>query len=84
MECRCEVNPKLRVDSDDWTKCQGCGELMAAASKKRVIKNRNDPKFWGLNVKEKVSCGNCLEIQKEKMPSLRKVEFNRYRKVGRL
>ena len=49
-----------------------------------VIKNRNDPRFWGLNVKEKVLCGNCLESKKENMPPLRRAEFNRYRKVGRL
>jgi len=59
-------------------------KFVKSAGHHGVIKNRNDPRFWGLNVKEKVLCGNCLESKKEKMLPLRKVEFNRYRKVGRL
>jgi hypothetical protein len=38
----------------------------------------------GLEEKEKVLCGDCLANLAENMPSLRKAEFNRYRKVGRL
>jgi hypothetical protein len=59
-ECECEKSEKLRVDSDYYAWCERCQEPISAASKKRVIKNRNDPKFWGLNVAEKVLCLDCL------------------------
>lgn len=83
-DCQCKKSEKVRVSNDHYAWCEICEQSISVASKKRVIKNRNDPKFWGLEVKEKVLCGNCLESKKEGMPSLRKVEFNRYRKVGRL
>jgi hypothetical protein len=83
-ECQCKVSSKVRVDSDDFAWCEKCKVSISVASKKRVIKNRNDPRFWGLEVEEKVLCGNCLESKKESMPPLRKAEFNRYRKVKRL
>jgi len=82
--CQCKSSEKVRVSSDYYAWCERCEESIEVASKKRVIKNRNDPKFWGLSIKEKVLCGNCLESKKDNMPSLRKAEFNRYRKVGRL
>ena len=44
-ECQCEVSPKVRVDSDDYVRCEKCGGSISVASKKRVIKNRNDPRF---------------------------------------
>jgi hypothetical protein len=88
-ECRCEVNPKVRVlyvDSGGkgWIYCQICETRIESAGHHGVIKNRNDPKFWGLEVKERVLCGKCLESKKKGMPPLRKAEFNRYRKVRRL
>jgi hypothetical protein len=44
-ECQCQVNPKVRVGGDDITWCESCQEVIPVAKKKRVIKNRNDPKF---------------------------------------
>lgn len=44
-ECQCEESEKVRVDSDDYAWCEICGRTIMVASKKRVIKNRNDPKF---------------------------------------
>ena len=64
--------------------CFECFTFIREALRHGVIKNRNDPKFWGLEVKEKVLCGKCLEGKKEGMSPLRKAEFNRYRKTGRL
>jgi len=82
--CQCKKSEKVRVSDDNYAWCERCETSILAASKKRVIKNRNDPQFWGLEVKEKILCGNCLASKKENMPSLRKAEFNRYRKVRRL
>jgi hypothetical protein len=79
-ECKCVKSEKVRVDSDYYAWCERCEESITVASKKRVIKNRNDPRFWGLKVVEKVLCSDCLESKRENMPPLRKAEFNRYRK----
>jgi len=88
-ECKCETSGKVRVDYLDsvgsgWTYCEKCEARIESAGHHGVIKNRNDPKFWELNVKERILCGDCLANLAEKMPSLRRAEFNRYRKVGRL
>jgi len=44
-KCQCKTSPKTRVDSNYYTKCEKCEATISAASKKRVIKNRNDPRF---------------------------------------
>jgi RNA polymerase-binding transcription factor DksA len=44
-ECVCIKSEKVRIDSDDYAWCEKCERSISAASKKRVIKNRNDPKF---------------------------------------
>lgn len=83
-KCFCKKSKKVRVDSDYYAWCESCEKSIVVASKKRVIKNRNDPRFWGLEVKEKVLCGECLEVRKGEMKSLRRAEFNRYRRLGRV
>jgi len=83
-KCSCKKSEKVRVDNDYSANCESCKKTIPIASKKRIIKNRNDPRFWGLAIKEKVLCGNCLESKKENMPPLRKAEFMRYRKAKRL
>lgn len=87
--CQCETSKKIRVDYLDsagsgWTYCEQCETRIDSAGHHGVIKNRNSPSFWGLNIKERILCGDCLASKKEEMPSLRKAEFNRYRKVRRL
>lgn len=70
VKCACEKSQKVRVSSDYFAWCEKCETGISATSKKRVIKNRNDPKFWGLNIPQKVLCGNCLEEKKSHEPSL--------------
>ena len=43
--CSCKKSEKFRVSSDDYAWCEKCERVIKVASKKRVIKNRNDPKF---------------------------------------
>ena len=59
-ECQCEVSPKVRVGSDDYAWCEKCKGTIGVASKKRVIKNRNDPRFWGVSSVYKILCLECL------------------------
>lgn len=81
-KCQCETSEKIRVKNDNYTWCESCEKAITAASKKRVIKNRNDPKFWGLEVKEKVLCGGCLKNLVEQMPVRKKYTFRKYEKRG--
>lgn len=79
-ECQCVSSPKVRVSSDNFAWCERCEESIAVASKKRVIRNRNDPRFWGLEVEEKVLCGSCLGKLVEQMPLRKKYLFREYEK----
>jgi len=81
-ECQCIKSEKVRIDSDDYAWCEICEGSIPVASKKRVIKNRNDPKFWGLEIEEKVLCLNCLQKFQEKMPASKKYMLNKYLKRG--
>ena len=91
IACQCSgaEKPRLKYISSDgsgWINCESkeCKKTVASAGHHGVIKNRNNPSFWGLKVKEKVLCGECLEARKKDMKPLWRAEFNRYRKVGRL
>lgn len=77
-KCSCKTSQKTRIDSDYYAYCEKCEKSIVAASKKRVIKNRNDPKFWGLEMKERILCGECLNKLVAKMPASKKYTFNKY------
>ena len=62
-DCRCEESEKVRVSSDYFAWCE---EGIKAASKKRVIKNRNDPRFWGLMLKKGYYVGIAWKKEREK------------------
>lgn len=44
----------------DWANCYGCSKELQAASKKGVIKNRNNPEFWGVSSSYKILCLGCI------------------------
>ena len=82
-ECKCEISPKTRTPYYDsknygYTYCEKCEMKIEGAGKTGVIKNRNDPSFWGLNIEEKVLCLKCLEKFQEKMPIRKRYTFNKY------
>jgi len=81
--CKCEKSEKFRVDyidskGDGWICCEKCEARIDSAGHHGVIKNRNDPRFWGLEIKEKVLCLKCLEEFQEKMPIGKRYTFNKY------
>lgn len=76
--CSCKKSEKFRVGSDKYTWCEKCEKTISVASKKRVVKNRNDPRFWGLSIQEKVLCLSCLGEFQEKMPVSKQYTFNKY------
>ena len=79
-KCKCEVSSKMRTPYYDtsnygYTYCEKCEIEIKGAGKHGVIKNRNDPKFWGLEVEEKVLCLECLGKFQEKMPIIRDIHW---------
>ena len=89
--CQCLRSEKPRIkytssDGSGWIACEReeCRTIISGAGHHGVIKNRNNPGFWGLNVKEKVLCGGCLADRKGEMKPLKRTKFNEYRRLGRL
>jgi len=85
--CRCLGSEKTRVnitfsDGSGWSRCEKCGNTIKSAGHHGIIKNRNNPVFWGLEIKEKVLCGKCLGKLVGKMPARKKYTFNKYKKRG--
>ena len=44
----------------DWASCYLCDKELKGASKKGVIKNRNNPGFWGVGSSYKILCLGCI------------------------
>ena len=44
----------------DLANCYLCGKELKSASKKSVIKNRNNPNFWGISSSYKILCLGCM------------------------
>jgi hypothetical protein len=80
--CKCEKSEKVRVSSDYYAWCEKCEGSIKAASKKRVIKNRNDPRFWGLEVEEKVLCLECVGRYYKEMEEWQRKKWREYRRRG--
>jgi hypothetical protein len=87
IKCACATSAKVRVkyfysDGEGFISCEQCAKVIRGAGKHGVIKNRNDPRFWGLEVKERVLCGFCLGNLLEEMPRRKKYLFWEYGKRG--
>lgn len=82
-KCQCEISEKVRVGSDYYSWCENCEREIPVASKKRVIKNRNDPRFWGIMSKWMILCLECLGKNfYERMEEWQKKKFREYRRRG--
>ena len=85
--CRCLGSEKVRVkyissDGSGWSSCERCEKTISSAGHHRVVKNRNDVRFWGIESKWKVLCGSCLGKLVEEMPRRKKYLFREYEKRG--
>ena len=56
---RSEEKPKPNR-TYDLTNCYICFKELKSASKKGVVKNRNDPNFWGVSSSYKILCLECI------------------------
>jgi len=82
-ECQCEVSKKIRVSDYDnenygYTYCEKCEIRIAGAGKMGVIKNRNDPRFWGIESKFKILCLRCIGRFYGKLSREKRKTFNKY------
>lgn len=88
ISCKCLGVEKPRVkyissDGSGWSSCERCEKIIDSAGHHRVIKNRNDPKFWGLEVKDKVLCLRCIgKRYYKRMMGRQKKKFREYWRRG--
>ena len=67
----------------DLARCYLCSRELAGASKKSVIKNRNDPQFWGIKSGWKILCLKCLGKKfYRKMVGWQQKKFREYVRRG--
>lgn len=67
----------------DLTNCYLCFKELKGASKKGVIKNRNNPSFWGIETEFKILCLKCLGKKfYEKLSGEKRKTFNKYVRRG--
>jgi hypothetical protein len=86
--CHCWEAEKPRVnytssDGSGWSRCESkrCKKMIASAGHHRVIKNRNDPKFWGVKSAFKVLCLGCIGKKfYEEMAGWQRKKFREYRR----
>ena len=62
--------------------CGNCSQELRGAGHTGQSKNRHNPLFWGLEIAEKILCGECLEARKGAMPAVRRKKFKQYLKIG--
>ena len=67
----------------DKCACYLCGKELRSASKKGVIKNRNNPRFWEIESEWKILCLGCLGKRfYEKLSKSKRKTLNKYVKRG--
>jgi len=54
------AKPPKPNKSYDKCDCYLCGKELKGASKKGVVKNRNNPGFWGIESEWKILCLECI------------------------
>lgn len=59
---RKQVPPEPVKPNQPYDKCvcYSCGKELRGAGKTGKIKNRNDPKFWGIKSEFKIMCLGCI------------------------
>ena len=64
-------------------KCYLCGKELGGAGKHGVVKNRNNPGFWGVSSSYKILCLECVGRRfYKKLSSSKKKTWRKYLKRG--
>ena len=85
--CQCLGSEKPRVkylssDGSGWSSCERCERLIDGAGHHRVIKNRNNPGFWGVKSEWKILCLGCMGKFYEEMSGEKKKTWRKYVRRG--
>jgi hypothetical protein len=79
---RTEDSPKPNKPYD-WANCYLCGKELRGASKKGVVKNRNNPNFWGVSSSYKILCLECIGRKfYNRLANWQKKKFREYWRRG--
>ncbi len=79
---RSEEKPKPNR-AYDLTNCYICFKELKSASKKGVVKNRNDPNFWGVSSSYKILCLKCIGKEfYRRMVDWQRKKFREYVRMG--
>lgn len=86
LKCELQQKRKKIIDEPikpnrpyDWANCYGCSKELKSASKKGVIKNRNNPNFWGISSSYKILCLECVGKKfYKRLNSSKKKTFRKY------
>lgn len=69
--------------SYDLCTCYLCGKELKGAGKHGIIKNRNNPSFWGISTQFKILCLGCLKKKfARKLGKEKRKTLNKYVKRG--
>jgi len=67
----------------DLASCYLCFKELRGASKKSVVKNRNNPNFWGIGSVYKILCLRCIGREfYNRLVDWQKKKFREYRRRG--
>jgi hypothetical protein len=67
----------------DLTNCYLCFKELKSASKKGVVKNRNDPNFWGVSSSYKILCLKCIGKEfYNRLVDWQRKKFREYKRRG--
>ena len=67
----------------DWANCYLCGKELKGAGKHGVVKNRNNPNFWGIGSVYKILCLECMGKEfYGRMVDWQRKKFREYRRRG--
>jgi len=67
----------------DWASCYLCGKELKSASKKGVVKNRNNPSFWGVSSSYKILCLECIGRKfYNRLVDWQRKKFREYKRRG--
>lgn len=69
--------------SYDWANCYLCSKELRGAGKTGLVKNRNNPSFWGVSTEYKILCLGCVGRKYlDQLSKSKRRTFNKYVRRG--
>ena len=78
------IEEKAKINQEYYkASCYLCGKGLEGAGKHGVIKNRNNPNFWGISSSYKILCLKCIGKEfYRRMIGWQRKKFREYRRRG--